>query len=59
MKIICTKTEKENLIDCICSSQFCPFGNMLCVGINCEHCFPNNVEWDVKDIEWKVKDEQA
>ena len=48
MKIICTKTEKENLSDSVNSSAFCPFGHD-CMGFNCERCFEENVEWEITD----------
>ena len=52
MKIIGTKTEKENLLDCTASSQFCPIGIGFC-GQNdadaCAECFEENVYWEVTD----------
>ena len=49
MKIICTKTEKENLSDSVNNSAFCPFGHHNCIGTHCEKCFEDNVEWEVED----------
>ena len=52
MKIICTKAEKENLLDSTASSQFCPMGIGFCAKIDadkCAKCFEDNVEWGVKD----------
>lgn len=49
MKIICTEQEKEDLLDCVCSSQFCPLGRFDCMGIACEECFGDFVEWEVKN----------
>lgn len=51
MKIICTKAEKENLLDCVASSPFCPLGNWNCSSDadRCALCFEDFEEWDVVD----------
>jgi len=51
MKIICTKAEKENLLDSIASSPFCPIGNRFCIssGDTCAECFEDFEEWEVVD----------
>ena len=54
MKIICTKSEKENLIDSTASSPFCPIGIAHCIKFDadaCAKCFEYNVDWEVKDDE--------
>ena len=52
MKIICTETEKENLLDSTASSMFCPMGIGFCIkpdADKCAKCFEENTEWEVKD----------
>ena len=49
MKIICTKVEKEQLLDSVCSSCFCPLGNFNCMATECEKCFDEFIEWEVTD----------
>ena len=52
MKIICTKTEKENLLDSTASSNFCPMGIGFCGKFDadsCAQCFEDNVEWEITD----------
>ena len=54
MKIICTKAEKENLIDSTASSQFCPMGIGFCTNIDadkCAKCFEDNVDWEITNEE--------
>ena len=54
MKIICTKAEKENLLDSTASSNFCPMGIGFCGNPDADHCakcFENMVDWEVKDDE--------
>lgn len=54
MKIICTKSEKENLLDCTASSPFCPMGIGFCGKFDadkCAKCFEDNVDWEVTDGE--------
>ena len=52
MKIICTKTEKENLLDSVASSPFCPLGNWNCAKTyaeKCADCFEQFEEWETTD----------
>ncbi len=49
MKIICTYLEKENLMDSLCNSVFCPFGRDCIGGYNCERCTEDNIEWEIVD----------
>ena len=52
MKIICTKAEKENLLDSVGSSPLCPIGNGCCQNNDadiCAGCFEDFMDWDVID----------
>ena len=54
MKIICTKQEKEDLLDAATNSDFCPLGHFNCLAICCRECFEDFVEWEVTDDDHKM-----
>ena len=49
MKVICTKEEKEAMIDLIVTSQNC-FYTWKCCG-NCKECIEQHIEFDTGDNE--------
>ena len=58
MKIICTQSQKDFLIECINKSEKCPFGpdfpcppSVDLEGCNNIKCFEKNIEWEIKDGE--------
>ena len=53
MKISCTDKEKENMIQIMYNSEYCPFDGIendyRCEPGYCLTCFEQHIEWDVKD----------
>lgn len=52
MKIICTEREKENLLDCIDASNFCPISERCVSNKSCRECAEEHIEWVVEDKKW-------
>ena len=50
MKIICTKEEKETLMD-ILDNTACFFKKPCPEGMYCYECIENTIEWEVTDLE--------
>ena len=46
MKIICTKSEQENISRIFC--DVCPF-TMVCPCEKCLNCIEENIDWEITD----------
>ena len=47
MKIICTESEKQAVINALADTPAC-YGTGDCNG-NCKECVENYIEWEIKD----------
>ena len=57
MKIICTKAEMDNFIECIVKSSLCPFDGSvdcpveICRREQCMKCANEKIKWEIEDGE--------
>lgn len=51
MKIICTKQEKEDLVEILTAAAWCYWEEKCESDMSCSDCIECHIEWEIKDSE--------
>lgn len=59
MKIRCTRTQKDLILQAFKDGQVCPFEDVtmfIMCSMNCDTCIKKNIEWEIEDGEQDAVD---